>query len=92
MRIDVDPAGTAAAGVAAGELARTLRQLTGRLDVIFPTSRETAALAAWASTWATLRAALLALATAGDDLATTSRAAVLRFSITESGLMVPDDR
>lgn len=90
MRIDVDPAGTAAAGIAAAELARILRQLTGRLDVICPTSAGTAALAAWSSTWATLRMALLSLATSGDDFAATSRAAGLHFSQTESGLMVPD--
>ena len=92
MRIDVDPAGTGAAGVAAGELARIVRQVTGRLESGAPTSSGAAALAAWATTWATVRTALLALSTAGEELATTCRAADLRFRQTESGLMVPDVR
>ena len=90
MRIDVDPAGTVAAGVAAGELARILRQATGRVEVAGPTSSGAAALLAWAATWPALRTALLALATAAEELATTSRAAELRFHQTDSGLMVPD--
>lgn len=92
MQIDVDPADTVAAGVAAGELARIVRQVTGRLESAAPPSSGAAALAAWTTTWATLRTALLALSTAGEELATTSRAADLRFHQTESGLMVPDVR
>ena len=90
MRIEVDPDGTAAAGVAAGELARIVRQVTGRVESVGPASSGAAALATWATTWATLRTASLALAITGEELAMTSRAADLRFRQTESGLMVPD--
>ena len=89
MRIDVDPASVVAAGVAAGELAHVLRQATGRIEAVGPTSQGAAALTAWSATWKSLRSALLALATAGEELAMTSRAADLRFHRTESGLMVP---
>jgi hypothetical protein len=88
--IDVEPAGTAAAGDAAAELARSLRQVTGRLEAICPVSPGTAVLPAWAATWARLRIGLLALAATGEQIAASSRAAVTRYRETESGLMVPD--
>ena len=90
MRIDVDPAGTVAAGIVAGRLGRTLRQATGRLEQVCPTPSGAAALAAWASTWETLRSALLGLATAGEVFETNSHAAEARFRDTESGSMVAD--
>lgn len=90
MRIDVEPAGTAEAGAAAAELAGVLRQVTGRLEAISAPATGTALLAAWAATWAQLRAGLLALATTGDELAATSRAAAIRYRQTDGGLMVPD--
>jgi hypothetical protein len=92
VRIDVEPAETAATGTAAGELARILRQASGRLDAVGPLAGASATLAAWATTWLALRAAVLSLATTGEDLSTTSGVAASRYRQTDSGVMVPDAR
>jgi hypothetical protein len=89
VRIDVQPASTAAAGVAAAELAASLRRASERLQATGPMPTGTATSSAWAATWATLRTVLPGLAVAAEDLATTSRAAAARLLETERGL-VPD--
>jgi hypothetical protein len=90
VRIDVELASTAAAGDAAAELARILRQVTGRLEAARPTPSGTLALAAWLATWATLRSALLDLAVAAEAVAIASRAAVTSFRHTENEVIAPD--
>jgi hypothetical protein len=92
VQIEVQPADTAAAATAAAELARRLRKSADRLAAACPAESGSAPLAAWISTWQTLREGLLGLAAAADDLATLSAAAAATFRATETEVLSSENR
>jgi hypothetical protein len=91
VQIDVQLGDTAAAAAAAAELALSVRQSAGRLDAACPPESGSPLLAAWRSTWLTLRTGLLGIATAAEGLATVGGAAVASMRATESAVIAPDD-